>query len=145
MELKIKKLHSNAIIPTKAHPYDVGWDVYALKTTLIHKDETMMIRTGIAIEPPTGFYMLVVPRSSIVKTGLIMHNSIGVIDQNFRGEILVPLRSTCLHKTTGVEIITSGDRIAQLLLMHQYTIPIIEVQELSQTDRGTQGFGSSGR
>ena len=138
MEVKIKKLKPNAVIPSYAKDGDAGMDLVA---TEIIKDtpEQITYGTGIAMEIPKGFVGLVFPRSSIRKTGLQLSNSVGVIDSGYRGEIQATFKKTGLHK---YEI---GDRGAQIIIIPHPTIEFEEVEELTNTERGEGGFGSTGK
>ena len=140
MELKVKLLEPWAKLPTRAESTAVGFDVY------IHEPKETIngvtfYRTGIAIEPPQGMYFLLYPRSSLSKTGWMMANSVGVIDSSYRGELLV-----ALHKTADAVQLTLPGRYAQLVpqMYMSHTIPVLEVKELTSTERGTGGYGSTG-
>lgn len=143
MILKIKKLHPNAVIPTYAKDGDVGMDLVA---TSIISETTSQITygIGIAMEIKDGFVGLVFPRSSIRKTRLQLSNSVGVIDSGYRGE----LQATFNKITTTIENQKNdykvGDRIAQIMIIPHPQIQFEEVTELSDTQRGKGGFGSTG-
>lgn len=137
--VKIKKLNPNATIPSYAKDGDAGLDLTA---TEIISDTTNQITygTGIAIEIPNGYVGLVFPRSSIKKYELQLSNSVGVIDSGYRGEIQATFNK--IHnKITDYKI---GDRIAQLLILPYPKISFIEVDSLSESERGEGGFGSTG-
>ena len=138
MKVKIKKLVPEATIPKYAKPGDAGLDLTA---TSISIDEYGCISygTGIAMEIPEGFLGLIFPRSSISLTGLILANSVGVVDSGYRGEI------KCRFKyISGTNKYSIGDRVAQLVIIPYPQIELKEVDELSSTERGETGFGSSG-
>ena len=143
MILKIKKLHPNAVIPTYAKDGDAGMDLVA---TSIISETTSQITygIGIAMEIKDGFVGLVFPRSSIRKTRLQLSNSVGVIDSGYRGE----LQATFNKITTTIENQKNdykvGDRIAQIMIIPYPQIKFEEVDELSDSDRGKGGFGSTG-
>jgi len=137
MILKFKKLHEDAIIPSYAKPGDAGLDLTAV--TESWNLDIVTYGTGLAVEIPEGFVGLLTPRSSVYKTGLFLANSVGVIDSGYRGEIMFKFK--CFE--FGVEY-NIGDRIGQLLLVPIPFIKTLEVNELSSTDRGEGGFGSTG-
>lgn len=140
MKLKIKKLDKNAVTPFYSKPGDAGMDLVA-----ISKDENGMFveyGTGLAVELEDGYVGLIFPRSSISKYHLSMANSVGVIDSGYRGEIKVRFKKT---STTAYEnVYNVGDKICQLIVMPFPKIEIEEASELSNTERGVGGFGSSG-
>lgn len=139
MKLIVKKISRDAIIPTRASPGSVGYDLYSTETTCIKAHERGVVNTGISVTIPDGVYGRIAPRSGLaVKYGIQV--GAGVIDTDFTGEIKVILFN---HGTEKFDI-KQGDRIAQLILEKCET-PLIEVvQELADTQRGTRGFGSSG-
>lgn len=149
MEVKIKKLSKDAVIPKYAHDTDAGLDLTA--TSKEYKDGVYIYGTGLAIEIPKGYVGLIFPRSSNYKQDLWLTNSVGVIDSGYRGEIKFMFKDVLVdkiispgelneHKTWQV-----GDRIGQLIIMPYPSINLVEVDKLSDSDRGTGGFGSSGR
>lgn len=142
MKVKFKKLNPNAETPCKAHPADAGFDLSATSCTT---DEfgNVVYGTGIAVEIPDGHVGLVFPRSSICKHNLLLTNSVGVIDSNYRGEITAKFTATAGN--TLPDLYTFGDRIAQLIIIPYPDIEFDEVSELSETDRGTGGYGSTGK
>jgi dUTP pyrophosphatase len=137
------KLGENAISPTYAHPTDAGADLYAAETITIPAHSlSNMIKTNVHIALPEGWAALVVPRSSIgLKTGLRLSNSIGLIDEEYRGQIGVIYDNISDSDYT----INVGDRIAQLIVIPAYHFKPEIVSELSSSDRGEDGFGSSGK
>ena len=155
MKIKIKKLTDNAVIPHKAHPTDAGFDLTATSCTM---DEfgSIVYGTGIAVEIPEGYVGLVFPRSSICKKNMMLTNSVGVIDSFFVGEIKVKFKPTNLFNyydgsiiveapIVGNNIYGIGERIAQLIIMPIPQIEFVESDELSDSDSGEGGFGSSGK
>ena len=140
MKIKIKKLHPSAIIPSYAKAGDAGLDL----TITTIKDESFQVTYGfgIALEIPEGYVGLVFPRSSIKKTELILSNSVGVIDSGYRGELQATFK-----KTNGLDSLSYkvGDRIAQIMIVPYPQIQFEEVEELSNTERGEGGFGSTGK
>lgn len=141
MKVKIKKLHDSAVVPTKAHEQDAGFDLVAISKDDVDEGVCGFIEydTGIGLEIPEGYVGLIYPRSSISKTGHILANSVGVIDSNYRGSIKVRFKT--IPDCKEYEI---GDRVAQLIIMPYPSIEFEEVEELSNTDRGNSGFGSTG-
>lgn len=141
--IKFKKLTNTATVPTKAHSEDACHDLYADEPdgVVIPPHQTVKIHTGIAMEIPTGYWGAILARSGIATNrGLRPANCTGVVDSNYRGEIIV-----ALHNDTGMEqSIEHGERIAQFCLMPQFNIQFVEVEELDYTNRGSGGFGSSG-
>ena len=149
MEVKIKKLVENAVIPKYAHSTDAGLDLTAISKE--NKNGVYIYGTGLAIEIPEGYVGLIFPRSSNYKQDLWLTNCVGVIDSGYRGEIKfmfkdIPTNKVLLpgeyaeHKTWEV-----GDRIGQLIIMPYPSINLVEVNNLSDSDRGEGGFGSSGK
>ena len=141
MKVRIKKLNENAIIPSYAKDGDAGMDVIA--TSIISDTPTQITYgLGIALEIPYGFVGLVFPRSSIRKTGLQLSNSVGVIDSGYRGELQATFRKT--HGDAS-ETYNVGDKIFQMIIIPYPQIEFEEVDELSDTERGEGGFGSTGK
>lgn len=142
MNIKIKKLHENAVIPSYSKEGDCGLDLTAISVTTVDKVDYGYIEydTGLAIEIPEGYVGLVYPRSSISNTGLILANAVGVVDQNYRGSI------KCRFKAIpNTQIYSVGDRIAQLIIQPIPKIEFKVVDELTDTNRNDLGFGSSGK
>ena len=141
MKVKIKKLHSDTVIPTYAKSGDAGMDLVA---TEILSNTTFDITygLGIALEIPEGFVGLVFPRSSIRKYELSLSNSVGVIDSGYRGELQATFK-----KTNGLDSLSYkvGDRVAQIMIIPHPTIEFEEVNKLNNTERGEGGFGSTGK
>lgn len=141
MKVKIKRLHPNSVIPTYAKDGDAGMDLTA---THIDIDEygNMVYYTGLAFEIPEGYVGLIFPRSSIFKKDMLLTNSVGVIDSGYRGEVLVKFKPTCPYKQDTYEV---NDRVAQMIIIPYPQIEFEEVDNLSNSDRGIGGFGSSGK
>jgi dUTP pyrophosphatase len=141
MKVKIKKISSDAVIPTYAKNGDAGMDIIA---TSIINEETFQITygTGISMEIPNGFVGLIFPRSSVRKTDLSLSNCVGVVDSGYRGEIQATFRK---HKGVASNKYEVGDRIAQIMIIPHPPIEFEEVEELSDTERGDGGFGSTGK
>ena len=144
MIVNIKKLNENAVIPTRGSEYAAGYDLYALiarGAIDIPAGKTAKIGTGISIEIPNGYRGDVFARSGVATNrGLRPANCVGVIDSDYRGEIIV-----ALHNDSDVcQTIHTGDRIAQISITPYLTVDFHEVEELQDTGRGDGGFGSSG-
>ena len=141
--LQVKKLHPDAIIPTRAHATDAGLDLHALEeVTLSSVDkDPVVVRTGIATAIPVGAVGLVYIRSSLgFKHNITLANSVGVLDADYRGEIMVALHNSSNMPYT----IKKGDRFAQLVITPALLISAQIVDELPETVRGKGGFGSTG-
>lgn len=143
MEIKIKKLNENAIIPTRGSEYAAGYDLYACidEPIIIVPHNTFKIGTGLSIEIPDGYFGAIFARSGLAtKQGIRPANCVGVCDSDYRGEYIV-----ALHNDTDIpKTIIPGERIAQLVVMPYLPIEFEEVEELSETKRGEGGFGSTG-
>ena len=141
MKVRIKKLNENAVIPTYAKDGDAGMDLVA---TRIISNTTFDVSYGtdLAMEIPNGFVGLVFPRSSVRKYELALSNSVGVIDSGYRGELQATFK-----KTNGLDSLAYkvGDRIAQIMIIPHPPIEFKEVNDLSDTERGDGGFGSTGK
>ena len=140
LEIKFKKLVETAKMPTKAHPTDAGADLTAVSREWNKEYGCWVYGTGIATEIPEGYVGLLFPRSSIRKYTLAQCNCIGVIDSHYRGEIMLSYKPTSdIQKLYEV-----GDKIAQLIILPYPEVSYTEVENLSETDRGENGHGSSG-
>lgn len=142
MKVKITKLHSDATIPKYAKDGDAAMDLTAISCIEINQynNHYLEYSTGLAMEIPEGYVGLIFPRSSISNKGMILSNSVGVIDSGYRGEI--KFRFKVLDRSESWYI--PGDRIGQLIIMPYPKVELEEVEELSSSERGTGGFGSSG-
>lgn len=142
--VKVKKLNEKAVIPTYGSAFAAGADLYACcdGEISINPGETVLIKTGIAMEIPVGFVGLVYARSGIAtKRGLAPANKVGVIDADYRGEIMVSLH----NHSNDVQSIAEGERIAQLVIAPYLTADFVETDTLEETVRGAGGFGSTGK
>ena len=139
IEIKFKKLCAEAVMPTKAHQSDAGADLTATSKHWDDEKQCWIYGTGIATEIPEGYVGLVFPRSSIRKYGLALANSIGDIDSGYRGEIMCSFKPTGSCPTYNV-----GDKIAQMIIMPYPETNYIEATELSDSERGEGGHGSTG-
>lgn len=159
MEVKFKKLHPDAVTPSYAKEGDAGLDLVAVSSKVDNDTLTHELCTGIAVEIPAGFVGLLFPRSSITKTGVRLGNAVGVIDSGYRGEIkfkfdMSPISilkvslESVNHKEAEDLPVTHAyepyDKIGQLVIVPIPTISLKEVTELSGSERGDGGFGSSG-
>jgi dUTP pyrophosphatase len=140
-KVKIKRLHKDSIIPSYSRKGDAGMDLVA--TSKFYDDfDNVCYGTGLAIEIPEGHVGLLFPRSSISKTDLTLRNSVGIIDSGYRGEITFKFNNILMSSCEPYNV---KERIGQLIIMPYPTIEFEEVEELSTTERGAQGFGSSGK
>jgi dUTP pyrophosphatase len=140
--LRVRRLHPEARLPTRAYAGDAGLDLYASETLALEPGERASVSTGIAVEIPDGQAGLVLPRSGLAaRHGIALVNAPGLIDAGYRGEVRVLLLNTDRREAF---TITQGERIAQLVLVRIELPDIAEVQELALSDRGSGGFGSSG-
>jgi dUTP pyrophosphatase len=142
MQVKIKKLHEDAIIPVYGKPGDAGLDLTAVS---IAKDSygNVVYGTGLAIEIPDGYVGLIFPRSSNSKTDLYLTNHVGVVDSGYRGEIMFKFRP--VNGLLNAKVFQVGDRVGQLIIIPYPQITLMESDELSDTERGEGGFGSTGK
>jgi len=145
MEVKIKKLSPNAVIPKYAKDGDAGMDLVATKI-IENTSFDVTYGTGIAMEIPKGYVGLVFPRSSIRKTDLSLTNSVGVIDSGYRGEIQATFKKVFGPNDIRIDQTDYkvGDRIAQIIIVPYPSIKFVEVDDLTSTERGEGGFGSTG-
>lgn len=145
MELKFKRLNDKAIMPIRAHKGDAGLDLTCTKIVPVRNACNQLLleyHTGLAVEIPEGYTGLLFPRSSVFKTSLIQSNCVGVIDSGYRGEIKAIFRNT-----TDVipAVFQEGERFCQLVIVPIPKIEIVEASELSESDRGENGYGSTGK
>ena len=142
VKVNINKLCDDAVLPSYGSAYAAGADLYSVSDTFdIESGATVLVHTGISAEIPVGCVGLVYARSGLAsKKGLAPANKVGVIDCDYRGEIMV-----ALHNHSGqTRTVEKGERIAQLVITPYYTAEFCEVDELSDTVRGEGGFGSTG-
>ena len=142
-KINFKKLDNRATIPTYGSEYSAGADLYAVcdEDVTIPCGKTVLIHTGLAMEIPEGFGGFIFARSGLAsKKGLAPANKVGVVDSDYRGEIMVALHN---HSDED-KVISHGERIAQLVIMPYLAAEFIECDELSDTVRGQGGFGSTG-
>ncbi|MFA6315380.1 MAG: dUTP diphosphatase [Candidatus Paceibacterota bacterium] len=140
MNLKVKKLHQNAKIPSYAHQGDAGMDIFTLERTVLKLGERVAVKTGISMEIPDGYVGLVWDKS-----GIAIHEGLkiigGVIDSGYRGEIMIGVINLSDREYT----FEAGHKIAQMLIQKIESPEIEEVDGLSETERGHGGFGSTGK
>ena len=142
--IEFAKLNPEAIIPTQGSPQAAGWDLYALEKTIVKRNTSSMIKTGLAIAIPIGWEGQIRCRSSLGKKGMIMPNGIGTIDSDYRGELMV--LATWIGQ--GDEfVVQKGERVAQLLFSRVPSVKFVErdFDHLGSTDREPGGFGSTGK
>ena len=144
MQVKIKKLHPNAVVPSYAKWGDAGMDMYAATKGKADKYGNMVYHTGIAMEIPDGHVGLIYPRSSVSKTPHSLRNHVGVVDSGYRGEIIFKF-GWVESSSYESKVYDAGDRIGQIIIMPYPKVEFIEVDELSISDRGVGGFGSTGQ
>ena len=143
MKINIKKLDARATIPAYGSEFSAGADLYAIcdEDIVIAPNKTVLIHTGIALEIPAGYGGFIFARSGLAsKKGLAPANKVGVVDADYRGEVMVALHNHSECET----VISHGERIAQLVIMPFLAAEFFEVNELSETVRGAGGFGSTG-
>ena len=148
LKVKIKKLNENAVIPTYSKDGDAGMDLVAT-SEYYDDDGNIVYGTGLSFEIPKGYVGLLFPRSSICKKQQFLTNGVGVIDSSYRGEIMAKFKPVMGSYETILELFESneyeiGDRVVQLLIIPYPQIELEEVEELSDTERGYDGFGSTG-
>lgn len=142
MKIKIKRVDSNAIIPTYAHSGDAGFDFYTSENVTVESLSTELIKTGVAIEVPEGYSLEIYPRSglSAVHPGYLA-NSVGLVDHGFKNEIVIIFRNNSFNTSVNIPAYT---RIAQGVIRKFDVAEFEEVDELSDSERGMNGLGSSG-
>jgi dUTP pyrophosphatase len=145
MILHFKKLDEKAVLPQYATPGDNGLDLVALSKEWDEKYQTLTFGTGLAVEIPEGFSGLLLPRSSIYKTGLYLCNSIGLIDSSFRGEIKFKFYKAVTDTWVAARNYEISERIGQLILVQTPTLTPIFVDKLKPSLRDVGGFGSTGK
>ena len=142
--MNIKRLNPNAILPTYGSEFAAGADLYACSDAdiTIAPGQTVLVHTGLSMEIPEGMVGLIYARSGLAsKRGLAPANKVGVVDSDYRGEIMVALH----NHGTAPQTIAHGERIAQMVFAPYYTASFCEVDELGDTVRGEGGFGSTGK
>lgn len=144
MEINVKKLRDNAVIPTRGSEYAAGYDLYAAidETIVIGPHETQKIGTGLSFELPENTFGMIVARSGLAtKEGLRPANCSGICDSDYRGEYIIALH----NDSDEIRYVEPNERIAQLILMSYVPMTFSLVNELTITERGEGGFGSTGQ
>lgn len=142
MKVKIKRLHKDAVTPFYAKPGDAGMDLTAVSRHYSTDNKKVRYETGLSMEIPHGCVGMIFPRSSVQNTNLRLSNSVGVIDSGYRGEISAIF--DVLDPISPI-VYDVGDRIAQIVIMPLPAVNFVEADELSETERGTGGFGHTGK
>ena len=137
MKVRIKKLHPDAVVPKYAKSGDAGMDLTAVEMESAW--DVITYKTGLAVEIPPWHVGLLFPRSSVYKTSMVLSNCVGVIDSGYRGEIMLKFRD---HSSSNPYEV--GDRVGQLIIIPYPRIDFEQVDELTPTDRGSGGYGSTG-
>ena len=141
IELPIRRLRGDAVVPSRAYAGDAGLDLASCERVELGAGERATIGTGLAVAIPEGYAGFVQPRSGLAaKHGLTIVNTPGLVDSGYRGELKIILLNTDAHESFVVE---PGMRIAQLVVLHVPGVDPVEVDELPDTERGVRGFGSS--
>lgn len=139
--IKFKKLQPDAITPTRGSEFSAGWDLYAVGEYEIAPGGMVKIHTGLAFEIPMNNFGGIFPRSGCAtKQGLRLANCVGVVDADYRGEVMVPL----YNDSDEMQYVHNGNRIAQMIIIPYESAGLIEADELDDTERGDGGFGHSG-
>lgn len=141
--LKIKRLHEEAMLPTKAYEGDFGYDLFAVDTVVVPPGKTVMAKTGIAFGFPDGWGGIIKARSSQGKAGVDIFG--GVVDNGYTGEVMVGIHNANQGGEEDTIVYERGNKIAQLVLVQVVSFPIEEVTSLDQTERGDKRFASSGQ
>jgi len=151
MQIRIKKLHPDAVIPSYSAIGDAGMDLVATSAAISPDGLYIEYGTGVSIEIPEGYVGLLFARSSISKTPLILANHVGVVDSGYRGEIKLRFKDLLMSQTENGELFGSelsyevGNKIGQIMILPYPQIEFVESLELSDTVRGEGGFGSTGK
>lgn len=140
MNVKVKKLNENAVVPKYAKPGDAGLDLTAVSKST--EGRNVVYGTGLSIEIPDGYVGLLFPRSSLTNYDLSLGNHVGVVDSGYRGELLFKFKRTDLQAFAKEYQV--GDRVGQLLIIPYPKVELVEVKELAESVRGKSGYGSSG-
>ena len=142
VKVKIKKLSPEAVMPSKGTDKSAGYDLTAISAFWDKERNQVKYFFGLAFEIPVGYTGLIFPRSSVCKKDLSLSNCVGVIDSDYRGEVTAVFNVTDTSKDN---VYSVGDRIAQMVFMKLPEVELTEVEELSETKRGTGGYGSTGK
>jgi dUTP pyrophosphatase len=145
MEVKFKKLSPKAVTPSYAKEGDAGLDITCIGYQVDTNNNYIEYFTGLAFEIPKGYVGLLFPRSSVSKTDLALANCVGVVDSGYRGEITFRYKFKKDAYFAGLKRFLEGDRIGQLLILPYPEIKLQEIEELAESERGTGGYGSTGK
>ena len=141
INIKIKRLNENAILPEKQHDSDAGYDLHSIEDIILKPNQIYKVKTGIAIQIPNNYGGLVLPRSGLSsKYGISLINTPGLIDSGYRGELLIPL----INHSSNEYTINKTERVAQLILLEIPEVKIEVTSDLDESDRESKGFGSTG-
>lgn len=140
VDVKIRKVHPDAVLPKRAHPTDAGMDVTAISMEMT--EDYIEYDAGLQFQLPAGYVMLIFPRSSNSKKDLLLCNSVGVLDAGYTGNLKFRFKLTTEGYTE--KIYNPGDKIGQIVILPYPEIKFIETEEFDETDRGSGGFGSTG-
>ena len=141
INIKIKRLNENAILPEKQHDSDAGYDLHSIEDIILKPNQIYKVKTGIAIQIPNNYGGLVLPRSGLSsKYGISLINTPGLIDPGYRGELLIPL----INHSSNEYTINKNERVAQLILIDIPEVKIEVTSDLDASDRDSKGFGSTG-
>ncbi|MEI6731354.1 MAG: dUTP diphosphatase [archaeon] len=141
VKLRIRRAHAKAMMPVYAHPGDAGMDLFSVENKILKPGERAIVNTGLHVEVPEGFELQLRPRSGLaIKKGITLVNTPGTVDSGYRGEIGLIMIN---HSKEDFEI-KEGDRIAQAVLTRFESAELEEASELSDSSRGTGGYGSTG-
>ena len=143
MKIRLRKLHPYAVIPTHAKPGDAGYDLTAISCEYNAEHDYYCYGTGWAMEIPEGYYGAIVPRSGIRNSEAVMQNTPGTIDSGYRGEVMVTFKNR--DKDGSLRPFKVGERVAQIIIKKYEDVEFLESDELSKTERGENGHGSSGK
>ena len=142
IEVGVRRLRADAVLPTRAYDGDAGFDLAACDSVSLAPGERAVVPTGLAVEIPVGYAGFVQPRSGLAaRHGITIVNSPGLVDSGYRGEVLVVLLNTDREESFTVE---AGMRIAQLVVQQVPQVELAEVDSLAESERGARGHGSSG-
>lgn len=141
LTLQFKKLHDHIKTPTRAHDTDACMDIYSPIDITLKKNSITKVHLGFSVACPTGYKFCLYSRSGLASKGILLSNSVGIVDEEYRGEVIA-----ALYNINNEDYhVKSGDRILQCALEAVVPVQIIEVDELNQTSRGDGGFGSTGK
>lgn len=142
VKIKIKRIHPKAKKPKLATPGSACFDLFACEDVLLTEKSFVRVKTGLIFEIPKGFFVEVRPRSGLSAKGVIIPNAPGTIDSDYRGEIVVLMYGLFINRLVQIK---AGDRVAQCRIVRGLPAKFVFVDEVSETDRGSGGFGSTGK